>query len=641
MCGIAGIVVAADELVDAGEMRALGLALRHRGPDDHGFLSWTRGCPPKLGRQPDLGPGRIGLVHRRLSILDLSELGWQPMSSADGRLHIVYNGEVYNYIELRRELESDGHHFSSHSDTEVLLAAIASWGLSDAVVRFEGMFAFALLDTEAGTLTLARDPFGIKPLYYASERGRFMFASEIKALLALPWVTRQVDPKALLGYLAFGRTDEGEGTMFAGVRQLPAGGVIVLDITGAPRIVSQWRSWEPTVSRTLPVSRAEAAGLIRDAFFENVSRHLRSDVPVGSALSGGLDSSSIVVGMRRAAPDLELHAFSYLAEDAALTEERWVRDAARAAAATVHEVHVSPDALAQDVDNLIRSQDEPFGSTSIYAQFRIFKAAAEAGVRVMLDGQGADELLGGYASFLGPHVAGLVGSGRVAAAVRLAWSSYGRADVTLREVARYVVAASIPRAVKSRFSARAHADALPSWIAARWFEPRLPSLRVQAPDPGRDLRAHLARETQTSLLALLRYEDRNSMAFSVESRVPFLTTKFADLCLSLPGDYLIASDGTRKAVLRDAMRGIVPDSILQRRDKIGFRTPEHALLGGAASWTKRVLESDCARTLECIDVKSVSAHVAEESNRAGSPSIPLWRILNVIRWAELLDVQFA
>jgi asparagine synthase (glutamine-hydrolysing) len=640
MCGIAGIVAGAHELIDGGELCALGRALRHRGPDDHGFLVWTQRRPPAIGRHPDIGSGRIGLVHRRLSILDLSELGWQPMSSPDGRLHVVYNGEVYNYLELRKELEEGGHKFNSHSDTEVLLAAIASWGLRNAISRFEGMYAFALLNTESNTLTLARDPFGIKPLYYAFARGRFVFASEIKALLALQWIPRQADPNALLAYLTAGRSDEGEGTMFAGVRQLPAGGVIVLDVTGAARVDSQWRSWRPTVTRTLRVSRDEAATLVREAFFDSVGRHLRSDVPVGSALSGGLDSSSIVAGMRRAAPDLELHAFSYLAEDPKLTEERWVRDAARAASATVHEVHISSDALAHDVDYLIRSQDEPFGSTSIYAQYRIFQAAADAGVRVMLDGQGADELLGGYASFLGPRVAGLVGSGRLAAAVQLAWSSYGRADVDLGEVARYVVAASVPRAVKTRLSARIHADALPGWIATAWFDSRLPSLRVEAPDPGRDLRAHLARETETSLLALLRYEDRNSMAFSVESRVPFLTTKFAELCLSLPGDYLIGSDGTRKAVLRDAMHGIVPDSILHRRDKIGFRTPERALLTGANSWTKRVLESDCARNLDCIDLTSITARIAAGPNGAGVPRVPLWRILNLIRWAELLDVQF-
>ena len=639
MCGIAGLAVTPGANVSTNELRAMGETLRHRGPDDEGYLLWSPGSCANSGKHPDLGAGSVGLVHRRLSILDLSDRGWQPMATPDGRYHLIYNGEVYNYIELRAELEREGRRFASHSDTEVVLAALAHWGLESAIPRFEGMFAFGLLDTHGQTLALARDPFGIKPLFYTMLNGRFAFASEIKALLTLPWVPRRANPKSILAYLAVGRSEHGEETAFEGIRQLPPSGVLVLDLADTPRIIAQNRSWAPPTGPTRRISRDESTQLVRDAFIGNVQRHLRSDVPVGAALSGGLDSSSIVAVMRRVAPELDLHAFSYVADDPTINEAAWVRMAALATDARVHEVTISPDELARDVDSLIRVQDEPFASTSIYAQYKIFEAVRETGIRVMLDGQGADEFLGGYASFVGPQVASLFAQRRLAAAVQLASASRDRPDTRLGEVVRYLVASSVPRWTKRLVSTRVHAQRLPTWIARSWFAERLPSLRVEDQDPGHDLRAHLVREGQSSLLALLRYEDLNSMTFSIESRVPFLTTSFVELLLSLPSDFLIAADGTRKAVFRDAMRGIVPDPIIDRRDKLGFPTPERALLAGANPWALRVLEGDVASSLPCIDAAAIRARINGGPN--GGAPVPLWRVLNVIRWVELFGVQVA
>jgi asparagine synthase (glutamine-hydrolysing) len=583
----------------------------------------------------------LGFVHRRLSILDLSELGWQPMASSDKRYYLIYNGEVYNYIELRQELERLGHSFISRSDTEVMLAALQQWGVDEACKRFEGMFAFALLDTTASMLTLARDPFGIKPLYYADREGEFAFASEIKALLTLG-LPRQANPAAMLAYLIDGVCDHGEETIFRGVRQLPAGGILEVDVAGPPRIVARRVYWSVQLGKTLDVSPAEASRLVHDAFFANIARHLRSDVPVGAALSGGIDSSSIVTSIRRVAPsDLELHAFSYLADDPRLNEEQWMRAAASASRATVHEVHLQATSLVRDVDALIMSQDEPFGGTSIYAQYNIFRAADAAGVRVMLDGQGADELLGGYAAFLGPHVASLARRGHLRAAARLLRSCHERSDASARGIARYVAAAAIPQPLKTLFGARVHSARVPEWIDDGWFADRGVASAVPRRDPGPNLRAHLVRSIETNLRALLRYEDRNSMAFSVESRVPFLTTGFAELVLSLPDEYLIAPDGTRKAVLRNAMRGIVPDIVLDRRDKIGFQTPEGGLIAAAGGWAARVLASDAARGIGGIRRSSIDR--AAESIEAGTPdrSIPLWRWLNLIRWADLFQVELS
>jgi asparagine synthase (glutamine-hydrolysing) len=640
MCGLAGIVVGPSSRVDAADLRRMGAAIRHRGPDDQGYLLWSPTEQARTGHKPESGGGRVGFVHRRLSILDLSEHGWQPMASADRRYHLVYNGEIYNYVELRRELEALGRHLVSHGDTEVLLEAVIEWGIDEAMRRCEGMYAFALLDTATATLTLARDPFGIKPLYYLEQDERFAFASEIKALLTVEGFARRVNPRAMLAYLTQGLCDHTTDSMFANIHQLHPAGILVVDVAGIPRIVSRRTGWVPCVMATLDVSPNEAASLVREAFVGNISRHLRSDVPVGAALSGGVDSSSIVSVMRRVAPTTELHAFSYFADDSRLNEERWVHAAAGSAGALVHAVRVDAETLARDVDTLIRAQDEPFDGTSIYAQFSVFRAVAEAGIRVVLDGQGADELLGGYAAYLGPHIANLVTLGHWRAAAQLVRTSHGRADVSVMSAARYLIGASTPRWMKERLSSRVRAAMLPTWIDAEWFMSRGGTPVGHQQDPGPGLRSHLVQSIRTTLPSLLRYEDRNSMAFSVESRVPFLTTRFAELVLALPDSYLIAPDGTRKAVFRNAMRGIVPDVILDRRDKLGFHTPEQSLLGAAHAWASRVLNSETGRQLPGVTPTGISRAATMVGNGLHGPTMPVWRILNLIRWAELFDVQF-
>lgn len=323
MCGIAGIVAAGHCEGLALVAEAMSNRLQHRGPDDHGWLTYGRDCVARGQGRPDDGPVEVVLVHRRLSILDLSEAGRQPMSTHDGRFHIVLNGEVYNYVELREELASAGMRFHTKTDTEVLLAALAHWGVA-ALPRLVGMFAFALLDTQERTVLLARDFFGIKPLYYAWKEGRLAFTSEIKALLELAWVPRRVNPRTLYYYLAHGQADYGPETLLADVHQLaPAHYLrIPLDSPAEP-VPTQY--WTVDMSRAADVSFDEAAQRLRELFLQSVRLHLRSDVPVGTALSGGIDSSSILMGVRAAGHrTLDFHSFSFLAGDPAIDEERWV-----------------------------------------------------------------------------------------------------------------------------------------------------------------------------------------------------------------------------------------------------------------------------------------------------------------------------
>jgi asparagine synthase (glutamine-hydrolysing) len=640
VCGIAGILCSRG--TDTAQVGASLLrVLTHRGPDDHGWLS-LRGTTVCRGRD-DAPPADadVLLLHRRLSILDLSDAGWQPMSTPDGRYHLVFNGEIYNYLELRTELKALGHQFHSHSDTEVLLHAWTQWG-ERALVRLVGMFAFALLDTQTRRLLLARDCFGIKPLYYAHCRGGFAFASEVKALLEVPGISRRVNPQRLYDYLRRGCTDHGDETLFADVSQLPPAHFLRVSLD-QPAAVHVARYWWPPQGEPLDISLDEATARLREMFLESIRLHLRSDVPVGAALSGGIDSSAIVTAMRHVEPRLDLHTFSYVADDPALSEERWARSAGGRAGATLHTVTATPDELAADLDRLIRLQDEPFGSTSIYAQYRVFGLAREAGIKVMLDGQGADELLGGYRPYLAARLASLVRGEQWGEAVRFLRQAAGLpGSGGIQGVLLHTTGLLCPPPLQGLARRLAGKSLMPPWLNRRWFTDRGVRPRGEA-GSGRprvlheQLRRALA---ETSLPMLLRYEDRNSMAHSIESRVPFLTPALVEFVLRLPEGYLIAADGTTKDVFRRAMRGIVPDEVLDRRDKIGFATPESRWLVRLRPWVDAVLAGDAARRVPPLVGSAMRREWRGVLDGRRTFDFRIWRWVNLIRWAELLGVQF-
>lgn len=622
MCGIAGLVLREPGRPPSGA--DLLQALAHRGPDDQGQMSWE---------------GQAWLFHRRLSILDLTPSGHQPMSSPDGRFSIVFNGEIYNFLELKAELERLGHRFRSQSDTEVLLTAWAEWG-KESLLRLVGMFAFGLLDTKERALYLVRDFFGIKPLYYCRTTGGFAFSSEITPLLRLPGVSRRANPERLYRYLRFGLTDEGEDTLFADVHQIPPGHFLrialdTLEISGPTRY------WCLELSEPISISFEEAAEKLRELFIESIRLHLRSDVPVGSALSGGIDSSAIVMVMRYLEPGLELHTFSYIADDPAVSEEAWVDLVGEAARARVHKVRPSPQELVADLDRLVQVQGEPFGSTSIYAQYRVFRLVREVGIKVVLDGQGADELLGGYIPYAGARLASLVRSGRLGEALsflRRASQQPGR-----ERTWKYALSHLLPTSLQPLARRLGGQELTPPWLRWKWFAERgvIPSL----PHPAYR-KDHLRRElvqsvVYTSLPMLLRYEDHNSMAHSVESRVPFLHPRLAQFILSLPEEYIIAPDGTTKAVFRAAMRGIVPDAILNRKDKVGFATPEQRWLRELTSWVETQLSSGTLEQVPPLDPEGVRQEWLAVLRGRRPFDFRVWRWLNLLAWARIFEVEFS
>jgi asparagine synthase (glutamine-hydrolysing) len=666
MCGIFGVWQQQGS-VNADALARATTAIRHRGPDDEGYLLVrTRDGQMELCGGSDTNPA-LGLPplraqacesfdlafgFRRLSILDTSPAGHQPMASRDGKCWLVFNGEIYNYVELRDELSRHGHEFRTGTDTEVVLAAYRQWG-KDCLLRFIGMWAFALYDAEARQMFLARDPFGIKPLYYASDERRFVFASEIKALFAYGGVGRNVNPQRLYDYLTSGLTEHSAETLFAEINQIPPAHSLIVPLDETSRMRRE-RYWQIDLDRHLDISFDEAALHLRELFLENVRLHLRSDVPVGAALSGGIDSSSIVMGMRRVEPRLALHTISYVADDPAVSEERWVDIVADAANSAAHKTQPDAAELVSELDQLIKTQDEPFGSTSIYAQYRVFRRAREAGITVMLDGQGADEMLAGYRSYFTARLASLLSQGRLLRANRLAGRAAGLSDMKRKQLLIGAGAMLLPsfigqgRVLPSSLRQLARRAGLlngSSTLTALnnvWFTSRGAAPWRYTNGHRRDFLQKTLHSTlvETSLPMLLRYEDRNSMAHSIESRVPFLTTSMAEFILALPEEYLIAPDATSKAVFRHAMRGIVPDSILDRKDKIGFATPERNWLAALSPWVDSVLQSEAAEHLPALNLPAMKLEWEEILAGRKSFDFRVWRWLNAIRWAENFQVNF-
>ncbi|WCM89333.1 asparagine synthase (glutamine-hydrolyzing) [Acidovorax sp. NCPPB 3576] len=621
MCGIAGSASGIGDGRLEGRLKAALHLLQRRGPDESASAFWrTDGAMVALG-------------HTRLSVIDLSSAAQQPMSSSDENFTLVFNGEIYNYLELRRELEQLGRQFHSRSDTEVLLQAWQVWG-ERALPRLVGMFAFVLLDRRSGTLHGARDAFGIKPIYYHADHQGLCFASEIPAVQALRSSAPRLDWHVAYDYLAHGRYDNDARTFFADVRALPPGHRFTYDLQSRQLELHAW--WKPTIAPVQRLTLDDAADGLRSRLLDSVRLHLRSDVPLGAALSGGLDSSAIVGCMRHLEPDAPIHTFSFIASGSSVSEEQWVDRMNAYAGAVAHKVSIAPQELAADLDDMIAAQGEPFGSTSIYAQYRVFQLAREHGMTVTLDGQGADELCGGYVGYPGPRVHSLLDEGRWlgAAAFLRQWGRWpGRAGLDGLKAAVAEYTSDTAYQALRRMNG---ADASPPWLDGRVLADAGVALRFprESPPqtaPGRRLVAELARSLHgVGLPGLLRHGDRNSMRFSVESRVPFLTTGLADFLLTLPEDYLVSPQGETKHLLRRAMRGLVPQEVLDRRDKIGFATPEQAWLVQMApqvrEWLRHPLGLPFFRQDEVL--RAFDQVVAGQRPF----SWQVWRWINFTRW---------
>ena len=663
MCGIAGFVL--DE-IDPRATRWLGemtQRLHHRGPDDGGAVAFGMNGRPSVhrtlgapGSPVDWGhvPVKLGLGARRLSVVDLSEAGHQPMSSSDGRVWLVFNGEIYNHVELRSELRDKGMSFRGGCDTEVLLAAYRVWGC-EAFSRLEGMWAAALVDWAAGRMVLSRDRLGIKPLQLTRFRGGMGFASEIKSLMVLPEAVRGVNEPRLRDFLCDGRVDHTDDTMFEGVWSLPAGCWMELDLRckGTMHAGGALRRYWPVELREDIVD--QPAEQVLGLLSKSVRTHLQGDVPIGSCLSGGVDSSSIVGLVHRlrvgadssARSQLTQHTFTASLPGDRLDETRFAKAAAESCGGLEsHTVEPTAERLCKDMSDLMWHQEQPFGSPSIYMQWEVMRLAREHGVTVLLDGQGGDELFCGYEGHIPWYLAHLLRRARV---FRF-WSEYRagqRNHFASGGLFRHVVAGLLPEAARDRQRMRLFARRMP-WLSGDLFSPEaapgmcdeLGIAPARDPSVGETAlsRRMWAGVLRDSLPALLRFEDRSAMAFSIEARVPFLDRRLVELAMGLPVEEKIR-DGRLKMVLREAVRGMVPDAILDRRDKIGFSAPTAAWMrGGLRDWWSEAVTSRSFLDRGCFEPKGVLALIKRFEAGDESAVDHLWRLAIVEQWArQFLD----
>lgn len=675
MCGIAGLYHRGGRPVDPARLDLMNRVLSHRGPDDLGV--WT-------------SPDGVALAHRRLSILDLSTRGHQPMHA--GPAVLVYNGEIYNYRELRPELEAAGHRFESDTDSEVLLKAYLQWGV-DCVTRFNGMWGFAIWDSAQKRLFCSRDRFGVKPFYYADRDGEFRFASEPKALLADDPSLREMRPDTLMRFLAEGLVDdEGSATFYRDVWRLPPAHSLTVDASG----LRTWRYWtlEATPSldgalerarrvldgapslgdlraSTLTFERSDAASVFdtpaiprmeqaaeafRDLLVDAVRLRLRSDVPVGTCLSGGLDSGSIVslASVMRTDP---MDTFSSVYPQADCDESAFIRAIAGQCGTRAHEVVPPAADLPVLFPRMMWHQDEPSAAPGIYSQWKVMEAA-HGNVTVLLDGQGGDEILAGYHSYFPDHLTSLASRVvRSGGSEEQLWSEVTRiealtgrgfADEARKALSRARRPAWLSRIGGGRpgkikppkFVTRSFGDSAMDGNAVRDLLGRKRGMARMAPPRVFDdrLSQRLYNDlTIHSIPSLLRYEDRNSMAFSIESRTPFLDYRLVEFCFSLPAEFKISGAET-KVVLRRAMSGLMPRQVVERKDKLGFPTPvSHWFRGELRGWVESVFHDRRFLDRGIFDSAEV-ARVMERHLAGEDRSWDLWRFLSTEFWArQFLD----
>jgi asparagine synthase (glutamine-hydrolysing) len=635
MCGIAGIV--ALEGFDPAILVAMTNLVNYRGPDGRGFVfidvhSASAGeCIYNRDTAPVLQRPSLGLGARRLAILDLSELGLQPMQIDNGDYWITYNGEIYNYLEICKELEGQGESFHTHTDTEVILRAYRQWG-EDCVKRFNGMWAFAIWDRKQRKLFCSRDRFGVKPFYYFLQDSHIVFGSEIKQILAYPGVPRIADESIVLQYLEQGVQDHSENTFFTGIRQLLPGHSMSIDLTKPSISAKIARYWELPITPENDMPEKEAAEQFLMHLQRAVNWRLRSDVPVGSCLSGGLDSSSVVMLASKAKRAKEFHSFSSCFNEAAIDEREYIQEVVCSSGATPHYVFPQTAGFWDDLNCLIWHQDEPVGGTTVYAQWCVMRAARQAGIPVLLDGQGGDEILCGYRKFYIFYLWHLLKSANPRVVPEgVAWiRNVGQNPWKWSSAKRYIP--SFRGAKESLLSRVGNPE-----LALANHESAQVSL-----GPGASLQQRQKDDLSCySVPALLHYEDRNSMAHSIEARVPMLDYELATFAVNCRSSLKLRG-GWTKWILRKAMRGILPEAVRLRKSKLGFSTPQRAWLRqDARGKIRSMMQEPGLKMSRILSTRRVHDELGNflADKPGGLTDIEAFRVLNLELWAHAFAVS--
>ncbi len=600
MCGLAGIYRRDGGPIQAEQLLAMTRMVRHRGPDDEGFvfINTINGQIQPCYGEETIEPikyqtpsfnnrisANLAFGFRRLAIIDLSPTGHQPMSNGDGSLWIVYNGEIYNYLELRQELQGLGYIFRTNSDTEVILNAYAQWD-TDCLQKFNGMWAFALWDNRRRRLFCARDRFGIKPFFYFCDGHRIIFASEIKQFLPLElqldlnlkMIYRSLRLNSFLIY-----SDE---TFFNQIKILPHSHYLIVNQNNFE--IRRYYNLPIAKFENSPLSFQDAQDYYREIFTDAVRLRMRSDVEVGSALSGGLDSSAIVCTAVKFTNQPFQTFTAYYTEEPRYDERRFVELVAQQTGALPHFVSPKPEEMIADFERMTWHNDYPIVGSSFISQYYVMKLVRQHGVTVLLDGQGSDEITAGYNHAFYRYYADLI--------------SRGEFKCLLKELPRYLKhnpkgnlftkAAKITLSLLFRESTLYQQEArraLPNPLSYAFAESEIFQNIMDLPT-SRLSNFLYNLMMSTSIQTLLHFEDRNSMAFSIESRVPFLDYRLVEFAFSLPSQYKISGNWS-KYIHREALRSIVPPAIIERRDKVNFAAP------GEKYWLRRELQPVLADVL--------------------------------------------
>lgn len=613
MCGIAGIFGLHGEPVEAGHVKAMCDALIARGPDDEGYYVH----------------GPIGLGMRRLSIVDLAT-GHQPLHNEDGTVQVILNGEIYNFRELRRMLEGRGHRFYTSSDTEVIVHLYEEFG-DDCVHHLRGMFAFALWDETRRRLLVARDRLGIKPLFYGEFDGKLVFASEVKALMQLPWVPRELDWDAVANLFAFMTTPRDQ-SILAGIRKLEPGHTLVVEAGQRPRVS---RYWEVRFECDRNRSEADFIEGLRERLAQSVRLRMICDVPFGAFLSGGIDSSAVVASMAQLGKQ-PVKTFTVGFEEKQFSEIEHARVVADAFGTDHHELVLKPDVV-EVLDDLSWHLDEPFGDPSAIPTYMVSKLAAEH-VKVVLSGDGGDELFAGYDKYLIErrernyrHIPGVLRSLMGAVGAQMKEGMKGRNF--LRHIALDGAERSVNNGTlfdREEQASLFHASIAEQILATdRWGK----ASRALASEQGHWLSILQERDLTGYLpLDILTKVDRMSMAHSLEARVPLLDHKLVEFAATIPPELRLNKRST-KYIFKEALRGILPDSIIDRR-KQGFAVPlETWFRGQLDSFVRDLLLCETSRGRQLFNADYIEQILRLHGSGRWMP-FELWTLISFELWCR-------
>ena len=619
MCGLTILINQKNLQVDQEYLKKMNDLIQHRGPDGEG----------------EFFDHHLAMAHRRLAIIDLDPRSNQPMRGPDD-LVVSYNGEIYNYIELKKELESLGYSFKTESDTEVLLLAYHCWG-KQCLEKLNGMFAFAIFDPLKNELFVARDRFGIKPVYFSQIGDYFSVVSEIKQLTALPDWKAVMNEKRAFEYLVYGYVATSEQTMFNGVFELKAGHYLSYCLKKHNYEISKWYFLENRVAETKKKTFKNVYKEYKNRFVDAVKIRLRSDVQVGSCLSGGMDSSSIVcvadtLNQKKKSAQKQF-TISSCFENKKYDEQEFIDVVTEATNTENIKVFPSDEDLFKKIDEIIWYQDEPFGSTSIFAQYSVFEAAKKQNLKVMLDGQGADEQLAGYHSFFIPHLYEDFCKLNLKTLVQELYFLKKRHAVSYLSVFLKLVFILMMNTVNKNIFEKIKRVILFSW-KSKWLNKSV----VSSKNIDRKNVESFSFEqlSTTSLPSLLHYEDRSSMMHSIESRVPFLDYRLVEFTVALNKKYKI-KNGITKHVLREGLAEFLPDKIKNRVCKLGFVTSEKEWLIKNRKHILSVLNREWP---DFINKEKFLKYVNRTLGSDKAIDFTIWRYYCFQKWCEVFSVSF-